>query len=132
MTTEIVILRADLRRPYNFDTLADIVPTETPRLPKSPTGDLVVTFTATLTAQQIAAIRTRLTTVSDAAATAEAAEAAALTDLLAAAAALRDYVPPTMPDSPTTTQLKTAADQLTSKSTALSAALATYATRITS
>lgn len=88
--TEIVIASRDLRRPYNFDTLADIVPTETPRLPKRINGDLAVTFDAVLDPAQVAAIQLRLTTRDDA-------EAAAKTALEGAAQEALAYDPPTLP-----------------------------------
>lgn len=60
--TEIVIPKALLRRPYNFETFLDIVPDEVPTLPCRLNGDLVVTFEANLDAATVTAIRDRMLT----------------------------------------------------------------------
>jgi hypothetical protein len=115
--TEIVVTKAELRRPYNFDTLADIVPGETPRLPKRPNGDLVVTFDADLSDEQVAAIRLRLTTLDDG-------EAATRTSLAEAAAAAAAYVPPVLPESPTTEDLAAANADLSAQLSTVTTTLA--------
>jgi hypothetical protein len=113
--TEILVTKAELRRPYNFDTLADIVPDETPLLPKRPNGDLVVTFDADLSAEQVAAIRLRMTTVSDA-------EAEQVTALSAAARGAREWKAPAVskkanPAAPTSGDLAVLAAQVEALST---------------
>lgn len=101
MTTEVVVEKARLRRPYNFDTFRDIVPDETPRLPKRNNGDLAVTFDADLTTEQVDAIRLRLTTTSDA----DAVQVVALSQ--AADTARAWEVPPVLapPDQPAPTPM---------------------------
>jgi hypothetical protein len=92
--SEVVIGKRELRRPYNFDTLRDIVPDETPRLPRRNNGDLAVTFDVDLTPEQVTAIRLRLTTASDA----EAVQVVALAE--AADAARAWEVPPAWDSTP--------------------------------
>jgi hypothetical protein len=115
--TEVVIARRELRRPYNFETLADIVPGETPRLPKRPNGDLAITFDAVLTAEQVAAIRLRMTTADDA-------EAATRTLLATAVQDAATYVPPTLPPDATAEESAAAIADLTGQVTTLTSTLA--------
>jgi hypothetical protein len=115
--TEVVIVKRELRRPYNFETLTDIVPGETPRLPKLPNGDLVITFNAVLTAEQVAAIRLRMTTADDA----EAATRTLLTTAVQDAAA---YVPPTLPPGATAEESAAVIADLTVQLTAVTSTLA--------
>lgn len=115
--TEVVIVKRELRRPYNFETLADIVPGETPGLVKRATGDLVITFFADLTAEQIAAIRLRMTTADDT-------EAATRTLLATAVQNAAAYVPPTLPNPPTNEDLAAANADLSQQLATVTSALA--------